>query len=59
MLRDVDTKSKRKPEHFSAVRIDRERLEQLKELARREDRSVAAVLRRLVDAEMEREETAA
>lgn len=48
-----------KPEDFGAVRMDKERIQRLKELARKEDRSIAAVLRRLVDAELEREGQAA
>lgn len=44
---------------WPSIRLDRERWEALKEIAEREDRPLASVLRRAVDAELERMEQAA
>lgn len=58
-LHDVGTKSKtprgRDGDEFTSVRIDRVRLERLRKMAEREDRSIAAVVRRIIDRELDAE----
>jgi predicted transcriptional regulator len=44
------------PRHLGTL-VEREQLERVREIARREDRSISAVVRRALAAELKREET--